>query len=528
MKTSQQLYLLDGSSYIYRAYYGIRDLATSDGMPTNAVFGFTKMLLDLLQENRPDYLAVVFDRPREETFRRKIYPEYKANRDAMPEDLVPQIAYIKKVLQALNIPDLEAPGFEADDVIATLARRYAAEGIQVTVVTGDKDLMQIVDDRIGLLDTMKNKRLGENKHPGENKHLGESKQRGKDKRSGPQEVLDRFGVPAELVPDVLGLAGDTSDNIPGVPGIGEKTAAELIRRFGSLEDVLKWKHLVSGKKRKENLHAYADQARLSKTLATLRYDVDLEAPLASLTRQAPNLSALMPLLRELEFDSLAIAFTPPAPGVVELYTDGSCGKPGGGSCGKPGDGSCGEPGDGPGRGSGPGGYGVILRYGEHEKELSGFELASTSQRMELLAAIKGLEALHNPSNVHVFSDSQYLVQGMSKWIHNWTRNGRLQDPDALANQDLWKQIAALSHKHEITWEWVRGHAGHPFNERCDKLAKRAAEDGIRATEVLNTSEETTKEVAAVTVPVEPVNQEPITTREDTDCDSDDDGQLRLC
>ncbi|NOR50776.1 MAG: ribonuclease HI [Desulfuromonadales bacterium] len=510
MKSSPQLYLLDGSSYIYRAYYGIRDLATSDGMPTNAVFGFTKMLLDLLQENCPDYLAVVFDRPREETFRRKIYPEYKANRDAMPEDLVSQIPYIKKILQALNIPDLEAPEFEADDVIATLARRYAAEGIQVTVVTGDKDLMQIVDDRIDLLDTMKNKHLGKNK------------------RSGPQEVLDRFGVPAELVPDVLGLAGDTSDNIPGVPGIGEKTAAELIRRFGSMEDVLKWKHLVSGKKRKENLHAYADQARLSKTLATLRYDVDLEAPLASLTRQAPDLSVLMPLLRELEFESLAIAFTPPAPGVVELYTDGSCGKPGDGSCGKPGDVSCEEPGAGPGRGSGPGGYGVILRYGEHEKELSGFDPTATSQRMELLAAIKGLEALHNPSNVHVFSDSQYLVQGMSKWIHNWTRNGRLQDPDALANQDLWQQISALSHKHEITWEWIRGHAGHPFNERCDKLAKRAAEDGMRATEELNKSEETIKEVETVTVPFEPANQEPLPAREDVDFDSDDDGQLRLC
>ncbi|RLB64141.1 MAG: ribonuclease HI, partial [Deltaproteobacteria bacterium] len=146
MKLSSKLYLLDGSSYIYRAYYGIRDLATSGGMPTNAVFGFTKMLLGLLHENRPDYLTVVFDRPREETFRREIYPEYKANREAMPEDLGLQIPYIRKVLQALNIPALEAPGFEADDVIASLARRYATEGTQVTVVTGDKDLMQIVGD----------------------------------------------------------------------------------------------------------------------------------------------------------------------------------------------------------------------------------------------------------------------------------------------------------------------------------------------------------------------------------------------
>ena len=480
MKLSPQLYLLDGSSYIYRAYYGIRDLATSGGMPTNAVFGFTKMLLGLLHENRPDYLTVVFDRPREETFRRGIYPEYKANRDAMPEDLVPQIPYIKQVLQALNIPALEAPGFEADDVIATLARRYAAEGIQVTVVTGDKDLMQIVGDRIGLLDTMK------------------------DKRSGPQDVLDRFGVPPELVPDVLGLAGDTSDNIPGVPGIGEKTAAELVRRFGSLEDVLKWKNLVNGKKRKENLQAHADQARLSKRLATVRYDVALEVSLASLQRQTPNLSELMPLLRELEFEALEVAFTPPTPGVVELYSDGSGGD------------------------SGHGGYGVLLRYGEHEKELSGFEPASTSQRMELLAAIKGLEALHNSSTVRVFSDSQYLVQGMSKWIHGWIRDDRLDTPEALANQDLWKQLAALSGKHEITWEWVRGHAGHPFNERCDKLAKRAADEGVRAAIAANRPEETPQEEEISSLPVAPVEQAPVPVREDSEFDADEDGQLRLC
>lgn len=480
MKSSPQLYLLDGSSYIYRAYYGYKDLATSSGMPTNAVFGFTKMLLALLQENQPEYLAVVFDPPREETFRREIYPDYKANRDAMPEDLGTQILYIRKILDAFNIPALKAPGFEADDVIATLARRYAAEEIQVTVVTGDKDLMQIIDDRVSLLDTMKNK------------------------RSGPQEVIDRFGVPAERVADILGLAGDTSDNIPGVPGVGEKTAAELVRRFGSLEEVLKWKHLVSGKKRKQNLQDYADQARLSKTLATVRYDVEIEAPLDTLTRQTPNLSALIPLLRELEFEALEIAFTAPAPGVVELYSDGS------------------------GTDSGPGGYGVVLRYAGHEKELCGFEPEATSQRMELIAAIKGLEALTNPSTVQVFSDSQYLVQGMSKWIHNWVRNGRLEDPGALANQDLWTQLSALSHKHTITWEWVRGHSGHPFNERCDRLAKRAVEKGIPA----NEEEKQTGENVAVAEqspePLPPIKQEPIPIREESDFDTDEDGQLRLC
>ena len=432
LKSSPQLYLLDGSSYIYRAYYGFRESATPGGMPANAVSGFTRMLLELLQQHRPDYFAVVFDPPRQDTFRRAIYPAYKANRDAMPEDLVSQIPYIRKIVQALNIPALEAPGFEADDVIATLARTYAAEGIEVTVVTGDKDLLQIVSDRIGLLDTMKGK------------------------RSGPQEVLDRFGVPAGLVADVLGLAGDTSDNIPGVPGIGEKTAAKLVQQFGSLEGVLQWKSLVNGRTRRESLHRHADQALLSKGLATVRYDVPMAVSLADLQSRPANLPELIPLLRELGFAAMEVAFTPPPPGVVEIYSDGS------------------------GRDSGPGGYGVILRYGGHEKELSGFEPCSTSQRMELIAAIRGLEALNSPRKVRVFSDSQYLVRGMSEWLRGWIKTGRLETPEALKNQDLWQQLALLSGKHQVTWEWVAGHAGHPFNERCDKLAKRAAEEGVRA------------------------------------------------
>ena len=475
-----QLYLLDGSSYIYRAYYGIRDLATSGGIPTNAVFGFTRMLLGLLQENRPDYLAVVFDPPREETFRREIYPAYKAHRDDMPEDLASQLPYIRKVLQALNIPALEAPGFEADDVIATLARRYAAEGIEVTVVTGDKDLMQIVCDGIGLLDTMN------------------------DKRSGLQDVLDRFGVPPELVADVLGLAGDTADNIPGVPGIGEKIAARLVQQFGSLEAVLQWRSLVNGKKRRDNLRTHADQARLSKRLATVRYDVPLEVSLADLQRRTPHLPELIPLLRELGFAALEVAFTPPPPGVVEIYSDGS------------------------GRDSGPGGYGVILRYGEFEKELSGFEPASTSQRMELIAAIRGLEALNNPRRVRVFSDSQYLVRGMSEWLQGWIRTGRLETPEVLKNQDLWQQLAFLSGKHEVTWKWLPGHAGHPFNERCDKLAKRAAEEGVRAAAAANQPEDTKKEEKVTPLPVAPANLAPVPVREDMVFDADADGQLLLC
>lgn len=480
MKSSPQLYLLDGSSYIYRAYYGIKDVANAEGLPTNAVFGFTRMLLGLVQENRPDHLAVVFDTPREETFRRDIYPAYKANRDAMPEDLAAQLPYIRRMLQALDIPALEAPGFEADDVIATLASTCAAQGVEVTVVTSDKDLLQIVSDRIVLLDTMKGK------------------------RSGPQEVLERFGVPPELVADVLGLSGDTSDNIPGVPGIGEKTAAKLVQQFGSLEGVLQWQSLVNGKTRRESLQLHAEQARLSKRLATVRYDVPLEVSVANLQSRPPKLPLLIPLLRELGFAALEVAFTPPPPGVVEIYSDGS------------------------GRDSGPGGYGVILRYGDHEKELSGFEPSSTSQRMELIAAIRGLEALNSPRRVHLRSDSQYLVRGMSEWLEGWIRNGRLETPDALKNQDLWRQLAALSAKHQVTCEWQPGHAGHHFNERCDKLAKRAAEEGERAARTANQPKELPKETESLSLPLAPLAPEPESSGAAMVFDADSDGQLLLC
>lgn len=429
----RKIHLLDGSGYIYRAYHGIRDLSTSGGFRTNAVYGFTTLLLRLLREERPERLAVVFDPPRGETFRSRLYPGYKANRGAMPDDLAAQIPYIKQMVQALNIRSLEIPGFEADDVIATVARRCAAEGMEVTVVTGDKDLMQIVGEGITLLDTMK------------------------EKRSGPLEVRERFGVPPERVTDILGLAGDPSDNIPGVPGIGEKTAAELVQRFGTLEDVLQWGELVNGRKRREALRLYGDQARLSKVLATVRDDVPLEFPVDDLAPGAPDPARLLPLLGELEFEGLALQFTPPKPGVVEVYCDGS-GDVNGGA----------------------GGYGVVLRYGTVEKELSGFEVRSTSQRMELTAAIRALESLTKRCRVHVVSDSQYLVRGMSEWMKGWIRQGKLEAEGALANQDLWVRLLALSREHSVTWEWVRGHNGHPFNGRADELAGKALREGRAA------------------------------------------------
>lgn len=276
---AQRLYLVDGSSYIYRAYFAIRHLSNSRGEATNAIYGFTTMLLTLLRQEQPDHIAVIFD-SKGPTFRKDLYPDYKANRAAMPDDLVPQIPIIKDMVRAFNMPALELPGYEADDIIATLARRFADQGLEITVVTGDKDLMQIVDDRISLLDTMKGK------------------------VSRRAEVIERFGVPPEQVLEVLGLAGDSSDNIPGVPGIGEKTASGLIQEFGSIENLLANIDQVKGKKRQENLRAYTDQARLSRQLADLIYDLDIDVRLDDLELSEPDNRALGELFRQLEFNKL--------------------------------------------------------------------------------------------------------------------------------------------------------------------------------------------------------------------------------
>jgi DNA polymerase-1 len=278
----QRLFLIDGSSYIYRAYYAIRHLSNSQGMATNAIYGFTNMLLKVIRESQPDQLAVIFD-SKGPTFRKDIYPEYKANRSAMPEDLVPQIPYIKRVVEAFNLPGIEKAGYEADDIIATLAGKFAAKGIEVTVVTGDKDLMQIVSDRVCLLDTMK------------------------DKTSGPTEVFERFGG-ADKVVEVQALAGDSSDNVPGVPGIGEKTAKALIDEFGDIETLLSSLDQLKGKRR-ENLENFADQARLSKQLVTLITDLDLDVDDDAFVMAEPNRQALTELFKECEFHKLLQEFS---------------------------------------------------------------------------------------------------------------------------------------------------------------------------------------------------------------------------
>jgi len=287
------LYLIDGSSYIYRAYYAIRHLSSPSGFPTNALYGFTQMLLKVLKDRRPEHVAVVFDAGRT-TFRNALYPDYKANRASMPDDLVPQISPIKEMVRAFNIPALELPGFEADDIIGTIARVCREEELPVMVVTGDKDLMQIVTDSVRLLDTMK------------------------DKESGPPEVVERFGVGPELVIDILGLAGDSSDNIPGVPGIGEKTAMKLIQEFGSLDELLARAGEVKGKTG-ERLREFADQARLSRQLATIDDHTPIHFDLADFAASAPDNRRLAELFKEYGFTTLMRELTSQATLSTEEY-----------------------------------------------------------------------------------------------------------------------------------------------------------------------------------------------------------------
>src|SRR3989338_1652412 len=219
---AKTLYLVDGSGYIFRAYYAIRPLSNSKGLPTNAIYGFTTMLLKLIKDVKPEHLAIAFD-TKEPTFRDEMYEEYKANRSEPPDDLVPQFEYIPKVVDALNIAKLVKPGFEADDLIGTVAKKAVSEGFDVVIVSGDKDLMQLVSDKVTMWDTMK------------------------EKFYKPADVVERFGVPPEKVVEVLGLAGDTSDNVPGISGVGPKTATKLIQKDGSVGERLNHAEKLTGK-----------------------------------------------------------------------------------------------------------------------------------------------------------------------------------------------------------------------------------------------------------------------------------------
>ncbi len=280
-KKKPRLYLIDGSSYVFRAYHAIRNrLSNSAGLPTNAIFGFTQMLLKILQEEEPTHCAVAFDIGAPEK-RLKLFPEYKANRPKTPDDLLAQWPYCREMAEVLGTPILEMEGVEADDVIGTVARRAEAAGFDVTIITGDKDFYQLVNPHVSLWDTMR------------------------DRRIGPAQVKERFGVSPDHVVDVLALMGDSVDNVPGVPGIGEKTAKTLIETYGDVETLLSRVDELKSSKQRERLLEYAEMARLSRTLVTIETDLDLDVGVEDLRVREMDRQRALSLLKELEFGQLA-------------------------------------------------------------------------------------------------------------------------------------------------------------------------------------------------------------------------------
>jgi DNA polymerase-1 len=293
-RDKRTVYLVDGSSYLHRAYHAIRNLSNSRGFPTNAVFGFTQMILKLLKDKDPQYLAVVFD-AKGPTFRHRIYASYKANRPPMPEDLAVQIPVIKTVCEGLRLPIFEMEGYEADDIMGTLARLSEEKGLPVVLVTGDKDFRQLVGPKVSMWDTMK------------------------DVETRYETLKREFGFePARFI-DVMGLSGDTSDNIPGVPGVGEKTAVDLVKSYGSMEDVLDKAGEVPRKKLGEKLRSFRDQALLSKKLVTIDRYVPLGDPIERLRVGAPDGERLAAVFRELEFRDLWRRFASREEGGARTY-----------------------------------------------------------------------------------------------------------------------------------------------------------------------------------------------------------------
>ena len=279
MGDRDQLVLIDGSGYIFRAFHALPPMTRGDGTPVNAVFGFTGMVMKLVDDLAPSHVAVVFDSARQ-TFRNDIYADYKANRTDPPEDLVPQFSLVRDATEALSLPQLEAPGFEADDLIATYAMMAEAAGLETVIVSSDKDLMQLVRGGVTMLDPMKQRRIAA------------------------AEVEERFGVTPDRVVDVQALAGDSTDNVPGVPGIGVKTAAELINTYGDLDTLLGRAEEIKQPKRRENLINFAEQARISRDLVRLRDDAPTPLSLDGLKRGERDFDRLKTFLLEQEFKRL--------------------------------------------------------------------------------------------------------------------------------------------------------------------------------------------------------------------------------
>ncbi len=299
IKKTDHYYLIDGSGYIFRAYYALPPLSRkSDGLPTGAVSGFCSMLFKLLEDARsddsnqkPTHFAVIFDSARK-NFRNEIYSEYKANRAEAPDDLAPQFEYIRKSVKAFNLPSIELLNYEADDLIATYAKQITSAGAKVTIISSDKDLMQLVSNNIRLYDPMKSKVIGE------------------------KEVLEKFGVKPNQVIDVQSLAGDSSDNIPGVPGIGIKTAAELINKYKNLDTLLKKASEIPQNKRRETLMANKEKALLSRQLVTLKNDVPVKDDPNSFIIKEVKRDILYNFLRDMEFNRLLSQ-------AISVYGEGS-------------------------------------------------------------------------------------------------------------------------------------------------------------------------------------------------------------
>ncbi|URQ74623.1 MAG: DNA polymerase I [Candidatus Ochrobactrum gambitense] len=287
MKKGDHLFLVDGSGYIFRAYHALPPLTRkTDGLPVGAVSGFCNMLWKLLKDARntdvgvvPTHFAVIFDYS-SKTFRNELYPEYKANRTAPPEDLVPQFGLIRQATRAFNLPCVEKAGFEADDLIATYARLAEQAGGDVTIVSSDKDLMQLVTPSVSMYDSMK------------------------DKQISIPEVIEKWGVPPEKMIDLQSLTGDSTDNVPGIPGIGPKTAAQLLEEFGDLDTLLARASEIKQNKRRENIIAFADQTKISRELVTLKTDVPLDVDLDALVLEPQNGPKLIGFLKAMEFTSL--------------------------------------------------------------------------------------------------------------------------------------------------------------------------------------------------------------------------------
>ena len=287
IKKTEHFYLIDGSGYIFRAYYALPPLTRkSDGLPVGAVSGFCNMLFKLLEDaksvdndERPTHFAVIFDSARK-NFRNEIYSDYKANRSDAPDDLIPQFDYIRKSVLAFNLPSIEQINYEADDLIATYVEQIKKAGAKATIVSSDKDLLQLHGKNTRIFDPMKNKFLGI------------------------EDIKQKFGVNPEKIIDVQSLAGDTSDNVPGVPGIGVKTAAELINSFGNLEELLKNAHTIKQNKRRQTLLENKDKAIVSKKLVTLKNDVPVKDKLEDFILKNVDKDKLYKFLREMEFNRL--------------------------------------------------------------------------------------------------------------------------------------------------------------------------------------------------------------------------------